>query len=381
MEQNKWIRAVGSDITQGEVIGHEGDILGAGEVSVLISVGTKHVQVVRKLVVGILSTGDELVDMHSEIPQGSYIRDSNRPMLKILVEEISCIVKDYGIVQDEYEILKSKIMRMIEECDLIITTGGVSMGDKDYVKPIIEEIGEVRFGRINMKPGKPTTFGTVNGKYVFALPGNPVSCYVTFHLLVKFAICLLSRREYYPVVKVDLGNAKIKLDPERPEYHRAVITWKNDKLYAVSTGNQISSRLLSTKNANGLLILKSGNQSQTHASGSCEALLIGDIKSYNASIHTDLQPSSHICPHEKMSQQKVSASVAVVTISDGCYRGEREDRSGPELQSDLSSLLSLSRSEYRLIPDEAGLIESTLISLSDEGFDCIITTGGTGFSV
>lgn len=381
-EQNKWIRAVGSDISLGEVIGHAGDILGASEMGVLISVGIQEVSVVKQLVIGILSTGDELVDILTPIPSGSYIRDTNRLMLQILLTESKCTVRDYGILRDDYQALKAKILEMTQECDMIITTGGVSMGDRDYVKPILEEIGDVKFGRINMKPGKPTTFGCVSEKAVFSLPGNPVSCYATFHLLVMHAICLMTKREYYPVVKVDLGGAKIKLDPERPEYHRAVITWKDDHLHAVSTGNQISSRLISTKNANGLLILKAGTQSATHISGRCDAILIGAIRTYDPSLHQEMQiQPSHTCPHDFMAQQKVSASIAVVTISDGCYRGERQDLSGPELQTYLNNLFILTRIDYRLIPDEESMIQDTLLSLCEEGYDCIITTGGTGFSV
>jgi len=148
----------------------------------------------------------------------------------------------------------------LHKTDVLITTGGVSMGDLDLIQPILLKLGKVHFGRVLMKPGKPLTFATVEvdgrTKLVFGLPGNPVSTIVTF-----FLVCLPSLRKlagfsnpYLPEVQAKTTEP-LELDPERPEYHRCVLKWKDGGFVAESTGKQTSSRLLSMRSANGLLKL------------------------------------------------------------------------------------------------------------------------------
>jgi gephyrin len=152
--------------------------------------------------VGVLSTGNEIVPYDlSELNYGQ-VRDSNRVMLSLLLKQHGCTVKDYGICKDNETELDEKLRTILSECDMVITSGGVSMGDHDFVKPWVEKNGQVLFGRLNMKPGKPTTLGKINDKLVFALPGNPVSCFVTFHLLVARALGY-----EFPEVQVNLGDA------------------------------------------------------------------------------------------------------------------------------------------------------------------------------
>ena len=138
------------------------------------------------------------------------------------------------------------------------------MGELDLVKPYLEMRGEVHFGRLNMKPGKPTTFGVLNEALVFALPGNPVSSFVTANLFVIMAAKILAGQHeshYLQVVNVQLLPKQVKLDKERPEYHRTVAIQEveSGKIFAFSTGSQLSSRLLSAKSANCLVILPRAN--------------------------------------------------------------------------------------------------------------------------
>lgn len=206
----------------------------------------------RKPIVGVLSTGSELVEAFAATPPGK-IRDSNRPMLLSLLREWDVEVIDLGICVDKKHLLEETIRNAFRKVDVLITSGGVSMGDHDLIKPLLEQIGTVHFGRLFMKPGKPTTFATVDvdgiQKFAFALPGNPVSTFTTCHLLVHPA---LKRLSGFPIEKCQHTKIHailahpIKLDAERPEFHRANVAWdvKQLKFIAASTGRQISSRLL-----------------------------------------------------------------------------------------------------------------------------------------
>ena len=149
----------------------------------------KGIKVYRKPVIGLLSTGNELVEASTEDLEDGKIRDSNKLMLKSIIKEfgVAAEIKDFGTVQDEQGSLHEAMQRATKGCDILVTSGGVSMGEMDLVKPYVEKHGKVHFGRINMKPGKPTTFGEINGALVFALPGNPVSAFVTAHLFVVVA--------------------------------------------------------------------------------------------------------------------------------------------------------------------------------------------------
>lgn len=227
------IREIGSDIAEGSVVLPVGTVLHAAEMGLLASVGVSALSVHRRPVIGVLSTGDELVDVTCSTDSLSAlpgkIRDSNRIMILAAAAKLGAIVKDLGVQQDTYDNIKGVFLREKEMCDIIITTGGVSMGERDFIKPLLEELGDVRFGRLCMKPGKPTTFAVLQRAggscLAFGLPGNPVSAIVTFHLLVvpalKRMLGMQRDRCLYPKVTVRLQH-RFKLDPERPEYHRFV---------------------------------------------------------------------------------------------------------------------------------------------------------------
>lgn len=262
------IRGIGSDIAKGETVLQRGDTIGSPELGLLAAVGVTHIPVYRLPRVGVLSTGNELIEAGKPSHPGA-IRDSNRILLLGLLKENHFPVIDLGIVNDDPSKLLSSLMFGLNNCDVILTTGGVSMGERDLLKPILVEDlnATIHFGRVNMKPGKPTTFATCpwkNGpaKVFFCLPGNPVSAAVTFQLFVIPALRAIAghlpNRRYQTIITARTNFEIKKLDP-RPEYRRVVLDWCQDDgiPLAKSTGDQISSRLMSWREANGLLILPS----------------------------------------------------------------------------------------------------------------------------
>lgn len=266
------IRQIGSDIMEGETILTKGQYLGPAEIGLLATVGLSDVPCYRKPVIGVLSTGSELVEA-SAVPTGSQIRDTNRvALLSSLLEDGHSVV-DLGIVSDNKEALREKLVLASAQCDVVITSGGVSMGVADFVKPLLSEIGTIHFSKLNMKPGKPTTFATLSltqpggatkRTLFFGLPGNPVSCLVTKALFVDPALRRLQGHSaqacLHSQLQVTLEGSSLALDPERAEYHRAVLRSDSSSgvVYASSTGNQRSSRLLSMRSANALLVLPRG---------------------------------------------------------------------------------------------------------------------------
>lgn len=273
VEEGQHVRQIGSDITLGEKVVRKGQVLGPYELGLLATTGFPLVEVFRRPVIGVMSTGNELVEC-SATPAGSQVRDSNRLSLIASCMEKDQEVVDLGIAPDSKEDLRQRLQDAASRCDVVITSGGVSMGAADFVKPLLRELGTVHFTKLNMKPGKPTTFATIEHSATgsdrtrtlfFGLPGNPVSCLVTKALFVDTAVKRMqgldSEACLHPQLTVILQGSSIKLDPERPEYHRAILLNAEDgsgTVHAFSTGNQRSSRLLSMLSANALLFLPQG---------------------------------------------------------------------------------------------------------------------------
>ncbi|KAG9721249.1 hypothetical protein KCU73_g14299, partial [Aureobasidium melanogenum] len=269
IEVGENVREVGSDVQSGDIILQKGEGISAigGEFGLLASVGVKQVSVYKKPVVGVLSTGDEIVnhDREGELKRGE-VRDTNRPTLLTAIRGSGFEAVDLGIVSDKPGALEQTLRDATRKVDVIITSGGVSMGELDLLKPTLERQlgGSIHFGRVAMKPGKPTTFATIPvkandgsrvDKVVFSLPGNPASCVVTYHLFVLPALHKLAGVEPKGCARVKVTlDADVKLDKQRDEFHRAVVKAGNDGLlHAVSTGGQRSSRIGSFKGANALL--------------------------------------------------------------------------------------------------------------------------------
>uniref|UniRef100_A0A8C2ZKR0 Gephyrin n=1 Tax=Cyclopterus lumpus TaxID=8103 RepID=A0A8C2ZKR0_CYCLU len=280
------IRPIGHDIRRGECVLAKGTHMGPSEIGLLATVGVTDVSVHKFPVVAVMSTGNELLNPEDDLHPGK-IRDSNRSTLLSTIQEHGYPTINLGIVGDNPDDLLSALHEGISRADVIITSGGVSMGEKDYLKQVldIDLHAQIHFGRVFMKPGLPTTFATadIDGirKLIFALPGNPVSAVVTCNLFVIPALRkmqgILDPRP--TIIKARL-SCDVKLDP-RPEYHRCILTWHHQEPlpWAQSTGNQVSSRLMSMRSANGLLMLppKTEQYVELHKGEVVDVMVIGRL--------------------------------------------------------------------------------------------------------
>jgi len=290
------IRPVGCDIAEGETVLVKGSVMGPGEIGLLAAVGVTEVEVVKQPRVAIMSTGNELQEPGETLRPG-HIRDSNKATLLALLANAGFPAIDAGTAKDDPPSLLSALKRAMTRSDILVTTGGVSMGDRDLLRQVLvnDLQATIHFARVCMKPGKPTTFATCNlngqKKVVIGLPGNPVSATVTCHLYVLPA-CRKMAGYANPLpakVRAKLtNNSPISLDL-RPEYQRVILSWSPGCAVAsaVSTGGQASSRLASLANANGLVMLPGRTEDMADLQPGVEldALVIGPLYSQNP-VHT-----------------------------------------------------------------------------------------------
>lgn len=251
----------GMDLTRGQPVLARGVRIGAAEVGLLATVGCSRVPVFRKPRVAVLATGDELVEPHESPPPGA-IRDSNRYALMAAAEEAGAEIAWHSHARDDETALERAMRQGLGLADVLLTSGGVSMGTRDLIKPLLDRMATIHFGRIAFKPGKPLTFATTDdGKFAFGLPGFPVSSLVTFEVFVRPALLKLQGAErcLRPRVEVALGH-DIRPDAFRLEYQRATLTWEDHHFVARTTGLQSSSRLMSIVGANALLEIEPGTE-------------------------------------------------------------------------------------------------------------------------
>ncbi|MFT5875825.1 MAG: molybdopterin molybdotransferase [Clostridium sp.] len=253
---------LGEEILKGDVPLKKGTLIRPPEIGLLASLGYEFINVYKAPTVGIIITGDELIDIKSEIQKGK-IRNSNEYSLRALIKDANAKVFSLGIVKDDRQALKEKILLAFEKSDIVISSGGASVGDYDFVKDILHEIGtDIKFTSVAIKPGKPTSFAIYEGKLFFALPGNPSSLINTFEEFVKPAIKSMmgiteNESQEFPVILKDNFKAK----EGREKYIFVKIEKEDGVYYAYNSGSQCSNHLRAMCNSNGVIIIpkKSGS--------------------------------------------------------------------------------------------------------------------------
>jgi molybdopterin molybdotransferase len=251
----------GADVRAGELVLTKGTQLGAAELGLAAALGFAQVEVYRRPRVALMSTGDELVEVGNR-PARGQITDSNRWALLAALGEAGARVTSLGIAPDEPDALRKLVVEALESADVLVTSGGVSVGTHDLVKPLLESLGTVHIGRVKLKPGKPFTFATLpDGKLAFGLPGFPVSSLVTFEVFVRPALRKLQgfSRLQRPTLPVRLAY-DARAAGDRTEYQRVTLQRRGDELVGESTGSQSSSRLLSLVGAQALVRIAPGDE-------------------------------------------------------------------------------------------------------------------------
>lgn len=245
------IRRRGEAVAKGETVLRKGQTLGAGELLVLAAIGVGEVSVVRPAKVCLLTTGDELVEPGQPLPPGK-IYNSNRYALSAQIRETAAQLEYLHLPDDPVAIREG--LKWAQAFDMVVTAGGVSVGDYDFVRQVVEELGELSFWRVAVKPGKPLAFGRVGQALFMGLPGNPVSAMVTFELFVRPALRKMMghRQLFRPRVQAVLEH-NLGTIGDRREYIRARLRWAEGQWVVRSTGAQESAMVASMVGANGLI--------------------------------------------------------------------------------------------------------------------------------
>ena len=254
------VRYAGEDIAEGQTVLEVGTNINPANLGVLASLGIAELKVTRMPVVAFFSTGDELVSLGQPLAKGK-IYDSNRYTLFGLLSRLPVEILDLGVIKDEPESIKNTLLHAADKADLIITTGGVSVGDADYIKTVLAQIGNMGFWKIAIKPGRPLTFGKINNSLFMGLPGNPVAVMVTFSQFVIPALQQLSGSNAHTPVKLRaIATDKLRKRPGRLEIQRGIATRDDDNQWRVSkTGKQGSGILTSMSKANCFMLLGEDN--------------------------------------------------------------------------------------------------------------------------
>jgi len=248
------VRMAGEDIAAGSVALSAGTRIKPQMLGLLASLGLAELPVYRQLRVAIFSTGDEVVAQGQELPE-NCIYDTNRYSLSGLLQRLGCQVIDLGILEDNQTTMEQALTDAAEQADMIITSGGVSMGEADYIKAALANVGEVDFWRIAMRPGRPLAFGKIGGKPFFGLPGNPVAVMVTFLQFVQPALRqMMGETSWQPQRIVAKAEERLRSREGRTDYSRGVYRINEQgELTVRSTGQQGSGILSSMVNANCLI--------------------------------------------------------------------------------------------------------------------------------
>ncbi|MGL4723701.1 MAG: molybdopterin molybdotransferase MoeA [Scandinavium sp.] len=252
------IRHRGEDITSGHTVFPRGTRLTVAELPVLASLGIPEVEVVRKLRVAVFSTGDELKLPGEPLADGQ-IYDTNRLAVHLMLEQLGCDVINLGIIPDNQDKLREAFIEADSKADVVISSGGVSVGEADYTKTILDELGEIGFWKLAIKPGKPFAFGKLQNSWFCGLPGNPVSAALTFYQLVQPLLAKLSGNPLNglpPRLRVRTST-RLKKSPGRLDFQRGVLTRNQDgDLSVATTGHQGSHVFSSFSQGNCFIVLE-----------------------------------------------------------------------------------------------------------------------------
>lgn len=250
------VRLAGEDLAAGKPALKAGWRLGSAEIGLLASLGIGEVTVRRRLRVAFFSTGDEIVSLNRPLEPGQ-VYDSNRYTLFGLLTQLGVDLIDMGVVRDDPAALEKSLREAAEQADVILTTGGVSVGDADYVRELMARLGEINFWKLNIKPGRPMAFGKIGHAWLFGLPGNPVAVMVTFQQLVRDALLTLMGCDPLParpVFRVPCDTRFVK-GPGRREFPRGVLFCEKGGWKVRGLANQGSGVLSSMAEANCLIVL------------------------------------------------------------------------------------------------------------------------------
>jgi molybdopterin molybdotransferase len=250
------VRAAGEDLKKGVPVLGPGRQLGAADLGLIASLGIGEVAVRRRVRVAFFSTGDELASIGRALQEGE-VYDSNRYTLYGMLARLGVEIRDLGVVRDDPAKLEAAFRDAAQSADAVITTGGVSVGEADFIKPMMAKLGEALFWRIAMRPGRPMAFGRIGEAFLFGLPGNPVAVMVTFYQFVREALLQLAGRDAHAEPLVEAAAAEpLRKVPGRTEYQRGILFRDAGGLKVKTTGQQGSGVLRSMSEANCFIVLE-----------------------------------------------------------------------------------------------------------------------------
>ena len=261
VEAGAAVRRAGEDMQPDQTVFESGTLLQPGHIGVLATLGIASIQAHRRPLVGVMSTGDELVEGPQALEPGQ-IRDSNRHTLLSLVHQAGCEAVDLGLIRDDEDAVEAALRSGAASCDALITSGGVSMGDFDYVKMVLKRIADMRWMQIAIKPAKPLAFGTLDGTPIFGLPGNPVSSMVSFELFARPGLRLMRGLSlddaHRPRVMATADEPMRRGSDGKTHFARVEVRWENGQAFFRSAGGQGSHQLSAMAAAQGLALLPDG---------------------------------------------------------------------------------------------------------------------------
>jgi molybdopterin molybdotransferase len=252
------VRKAGEDIQLGQKVLAKGHKISAVDIGILASLGISEVCVYRKLTVGLIATGDELKLPGQALNSGD-IYESNSFVLRGMLEKLDVEIIDFGVIKDDFDAIKAAFVSADNQADAVISSGGVSVGDADYTKTVLDDLGKIGFWKIAMKPGKPFAFGKLPNSVFFGLPGNPVSALVTFHQLALVALTKMQNAQPLKrtILKVKCTN-DLRKSPGRMDFQRGILSVNElGENVVSSTGSQGSGVLSSLAQANCYIVLAS----------------------------------------------------------------------------------------------------------------------------